>query len=72
MQENASRKPDREHQPGIGTRGLKAPDVSSDEASQSQRLDQGQGTVAGLGDGPRIQCEFDLREVFCVISLVSS
>lgn len=71
MQENASREPDREHQPEIGTGGLKAPDVSSDEASQGQGLDQGQDPITSLGNGLRIQSEFDLLEVYCVISRVS-
>jgi len=72
VQENASHEPDREHQPEIGTHGLKAPDVSSDEAGQGQGLDQGQDTIASLGNGLRIQCEFDLLEFSCVISRVSS
>lgn len=71
MQENASREPGWKHQPGIGNLGLKAPDVTSNKASKTQSLDEGQDTIASLGNGLRIQCEFDLLEVSCVISRVS-
>lgn len=70
MQENASREPAWKHQPGIGARGLKVPDISSDEASLAEGLDEGQDTIASLGNAMRIHIEFDLLEISSLVSRI--